>query len=75
MASDIRTATVAYDAGGATLNSYLAWDASQQGPAQGGVNQGHASERPQGFNKNRRRRHGHRKPDGAPEPGGPPKGE
>jgi dienelactone hydrolase len=35
MASDIRTATVAYDAGGATLNSYLAWDASQQGPRPG----------------------------------------
>lgn len=35
MASDIRTGTVAYDAGGATLNSYLAWDASQSGPRPG----------------------------------------
>lgn len=35
MASDIRTATVAYDAGGATLDSYLAWDASQPGPRPG----------------------------------------
>mgnify|MGYP001141115401 CR=1 FL=1 len=35
MASDIQTATVAYDAGGATLNSYLAWDALQRGPRPG----------------------------------------
>ena len=50
-------------------------EASQQVPAPGGTNQGHSSERPQGFNKNRRRRHGHRKPDGSPEPAGPPKEE
>jgi len=50
-------------------------DASQQRPAHGGINQGQAPERPQGFNKNRRRRHGRRRPEGAPEPGGPPKGE
>lgn len=50
-------------------------DASQQGTASGGINQGQAPERPQGFNKSRRRRHGRRRPEGAPEPGGPPKGE
>ena len=31
MAADIRTETVTYTAGGATLVSYLAWDASQEG--------------------------------------------
>lgn len=35
MASDIRTRAVTYQAGGATLDSYLAWDASQQGPRPG----------------------------------------
>jgi dienelactone hydrolase len=35
MASDIRTGTVTYDAGGASLHSYLAWDASQQEPRPG----------------------------------------
>ena len=35
MAADIRTETVTYTAGGATLVGYLAWDASQQGPRPG----------------------------------------
>jgi dienelactone hydrolase len=35
MAADIRTETVTYTAGGATLVSYLAWDASQEGPRPG----------------------------------------
>lgn len=35
MAADIRTGTITYDAGGATLSSYLAWDASQPGPRPG----------------------------------------
>lgn len=35
MAADIRTETVTYTAGGATLVSYLAWDASQAGPRPG----------------------------------------
>jgi len=35
MAADIRTETVTYTAGGATLVSYLAWDASQPGPRPG----------------------------------------
>jgi len=35
MAADIRTETVTYTAGGATLVSYLAWDASRQGPRPG----------------------------------------
>ncbi len=37
MAADIRTETVTYTAGGATLVSYLAWDASQPGPRPGVV--------------------------------------
>jgi len=35
MAADIRTETVTYTAGGATLVGYLAWDATQQGPRPG----------------------------------------
>jgi len=35
MTADIRTETVTYTAGGATLVSYLAWDASQAGPRPG----------------------------------------
>ena len=35
MAADIRTETITYTAGGATLVSYLAWDASQEGPRPG----------------------------------------
>jgi dienelactone hydrolase len=35
MAADIRTETVTYTAGGATLVGYLAWDGSQQGPRPG----------------------------------------
>jgi dienelactone hydrolase len=35
MAADIRTETVTYNAGGATLAGYLAWDASQQGARPG----------------------------------------
>jgi dienelactone hydrolase len=35
MAADIRTETVTYTAGGATLVSYLAWDASQEGQRPG----------------------------------------
>jgi dienelactone hydrolase len=35
MATDIRTETLVYNAGGATLLGYLAWDASQPGPRPG----------------------------------------
>ena len=35
MAADIRTETVTYNAGGTTLNGYLAWDASQEGARPG----------------------------------------
>jgi dienelactone hydrolase len=35
MAADIRTETVTYTAGGASLVGYLAWDASQAGPRPG----------------------------------------
>jgi len=35
MTADIKTETVTYNAGGATLVSYLAWDASQAGPRPG----------------------------------------